>query len=151
MKTKYKIIAALLTLVVFGLGVAAGVLGERYLVHKKDRRAAVNRPHPPSPEEWAKELGLTEDQQTRIRELFKANEERMRAYRTESRARLGELRKRLWDETNAVLTPEQKAKNDAMIRRFEERRKQEAAKSGSDRTNPRDRRGDDPPPPDRER
>ncbi|MCK7471612.1 MAG: hypothetical protein MZU95_13215 [Desulfomicrobium escambiense] len=40
MKTKYKIIAALLTLVVFGLGVAAGVLGERYLVHKKDRRAA---------------------------------------------------------------------------------------------------------------
>jgi hypothetical protein len=38
-----------------------------------------------------------------------------------------------------------------MIRRFEERRKQEAAKSGPDRTNPRDRRGDDPPPPDRER
>jgi Spy/CpxP family protein refolding chaperone len=151
MKTKYKIIAALLMLVVFGLGVAAGVLGERYLVHKKDRRASVNRPHPPSPEEWAKELGLTEDQQTRIREIFKSNEERMRAYRTESRARLGELRKRLWDETNAVLTPEQKAKNDAMIRRFEERRKQEAAKSGPDRTNPRDRRGDDPPPPDRER
>lgn len=151
MKTKYKIIAALLTLVVFGLGIAAGVLGERYLVHKKDRRAAVNRPHPPSPEEWAKELGLTEDQQARIREIFKANEERMRAYRTESRARLGELRKQLWDATNAVLTPEQKAKNDAMIRRFEERRKQDAAKSGPDRNTTRDRRGDDPPPPDRER
>ncbi|MCK7471613.1 MAG: hypothetical protein MZU95_13220 [Desulfomicrobium escambiense] len=38
-----------------------------------------------------------------------------------------------------------------MIRRFEERRKQDAAKSGQDRTNTRDRRGDDPPPPDRER
>ena len=35
MKTKYKLIAALLMLVVFGLGVAAGVLGERYVVHKK--------------------------------------------------------------------------------------------------------------------
>jgi len=151
MKTKYKIIAALLMLVVFGLGVAAGVLGERYLVHKKDRRAAINRPHPPSPEDWARELGLTEDQKARIRDIFKQNEERMRAYRTESRARLGELRKQLWDETNAVLTPEQKAKNDEMIRRFEERRKQDAAKSGQDRTNTRDRRGDDPPPPDRER
>jgi len=151
MKTKYKIIAALLMLVVFGLGVAAGVLGERYLVHKKDRRAAINRPHPPSPEDWARELGLSEDQIARIRDIFKQNEERMRAYRTESRARLGELRKQLWDETNAVLTPEQKAKNDEMIRRFEERRKQDAAKSGQDRTNTRDRRGDDPPPPDRER
>jgi len=151
MKTKYKIIAALLMLVVFGLGVAAGVLGERYLVHKKDRRAAINRPHPPSPEDWGRELGLTEDQKARIRDIFKQNEERMRAYRTESRARLGELRKQLWDETNAVLTPEQKAKNDEMIRRFEERRKQDAAKSGQDRTNTRDRRGDDPPPPDRER
>ncbi|MBP7707107.1 MAG: hypothetical protein KA243_07655 [Candidatus Aminicenantes bacterium] len=151
MKTKYKIIAALLMLVVFGLGVAAGVLGERYLVHKKDRRAAINRPHPPSPEDWARELGLTEDQKARIRDIFKQNEERMRAYRTESRARLGELRKQLWDETNAVLTPEQKAKNDEMIRRFEERRKQDAAMSGQDRTNTRDRRGDDPPPPDRER
>lgn len=151
MKTKYKVIAALLMLVVFGLGVAAGYLGERYIVHKKDRRPTAGRPHPPSPEDWAKELGLTEDQKARMREIFKGNEERMKAYRTESRARLDELRKRLWAETNAVLTPEQKAKNDEMIRRFEERRKQDAAKGGSDRTNTRDRRGDDPPPPDRER
>jgi len=151
MKTKYKLIAALLMLVVFGLGVAAGVLGERYLVHKKDRRPTAGRPHAPSPEDWAKALGLTEDQKVQVREIFKRNEERMKAYRTESRARLDELRKMLWGETNAVLTPEQKAKNDEMIRRFEERRKQDAARGGSDRTNTRDRRGDDPPPPDRER
>lgn len=151
MKTKYKIIAALLVLVVFGLGVAAGVLGERYFVHK-NRHATAGRPHAPSPEDWAKALGLTEDQKVQMREIFKRNEERMKAYRTESRARLDELRKMLWGETNAVLTPEQKAKNDEMIRRFEERRKQDAARGGSDRTNTRDRRGDDPPPPpDRER
>ena len=38
MKTKYKILVALTLLVVFGLGVAAGILGERYVVHKKYRR-----------------------------------------------------------------------------------------------------------------
>jgi Spy/CpxP family protein refolding chaperone len=151
MKTKYKLIAALLMLVVFGLGVAAGILGERYVVHKKNPRATAGRSHPPSPESWAKELGLTQDQQDRIKEIFRKNEERMKAYRTETRAQLQELRKKLWDETNAVLTPEQKAKNDAMIRRFEERRKQESARNGSNRNDTRDRRDDDPPPPDRER
>jgi len=146
MKTKYKVIAALLMLVVFGLGVAAGVLGERYVVHKKDRRASVGRPHPPSPEAWAKELGLTEEQRAQMRQIFEKNEERMKAYRTESRARLGELRKMLWDETNAVLTPEQKKKNDEMIRRIEEWRKKESERNAN-----RGREGNDPPPPDRPR
>src|SRR5512136_1082895 len=116
MKTKYKVLVALTLLVVFGLGVAAGVLGERYAIHRAQRRAAAGRPHMPSPEDWAKQLGLTQEQQDKIHAIFQQNEERMKAYRTESRARLGELRKQLWDETNAVLTPEQKAKNDEMIR-----------------------------------
>ncbi len=146
MKTKYKVIAALLMLVVFGLGVAAGILGERYVVHKKDRRASAGRPHPPSLEAWAKELGLTEEQQAQMRQIFEKNEERMKAYRSESRARLGELRKMLWDETNAVLTPEQRKKNDEMIRRIEEWRKKESARNGN-----RGREGNDPPPPDRQR
>ncbi len=151
MKTKYRILVALTLLVVFGLGVAAGVLGERYVLQKRNRRTTAVRSHPPSPESWAKELGLTEEQQAAMRGIFEKNEERMKTYRGESRARLGELRKMLWDETNAVLTPEQKKKNDEMIRRFEERRKQESGRSGSDRNNTRDRRGDDPPSPDRER
>jgi Spy/CpxP family protein refolding chaperone len=147
MKTKYKILVALTLLVVFGLGVAAGVLGQRYAVHKKEQRAAAGRPHPPTPEDWAKELGLTQDQKDRMDVIFKQNEERMKAYRTENRARLSELRKQLWDETNAVLTPEQKKKNDEMIRRFEEWRKKESERNPS-----RDRRHQDtPPPPDRER
>lgn len=146
MKTKYKILVALTLLVVFGLGVAAGVLGERFVVHKKDRRATAGRSHPPSPEDWAKELGLTEDQQIQIREIFKTNEERMKAYRTESRARLNEMRKKLWDETSAVLTPEQKKKNEEMFRRVEEQRKKESERNPS-----HDRRDQDPPPPDRKR
>ncbi len=146
MKTKYKLLVALTLLVVFGLGVAAGVLGERYAAHKKDRRTAAARPRLPSPDSWAKELGLTQEQRDRIHAIFESNEERMKAHRTESRARLGELRKTLKDEIDAVLTPEQKVKNDEMIRRFEEQRKKE-----SDRSQQRDRREDDPPPPDRGR
>jgi Spy/CpxP family protein refolding chaperone len=146
MKTKYKILVALTLLVVFGLGVAAGVLGERYIVHKKDRRTSAGRPHPPSPEDWAKELGLTEGQKAQIREIFKKNEERMRAYRSESRARLTELRKMLWDETNAVLTPGQRKQNEEMFRRMEEQRRKEAERNPS-----RDRREGDLPPAGRER
>ena len=146
MKTKYKILVALTLLVVFGLGVAAGVLGERYIVHKSERRAAAGRPHMPSPESWAKELGLTQDQQDKIHEIFKRNEERMKTYRAESRTRLGELRKMLKDEIDAVLTPEQKKKNDEMIRRFEEWRKKESERNPS-----RERREQDPPPPARAR
>ena len=151
MKTKYKILVALTLLAVFGLGVAAGILGERYVVHKKDRRTSAGRPHPPSPESWAKELGLSEDQQAQMQEIFKKNEERMKAYRTESRARLDDLRKMLWDETNAVLTPEQKKKNDEMIRRFDERRRNESARTDPNRNTTRDRREQDPRLPDRER
>lgn len=151
MKTKYKILVALTLLVVFGLGVAAGYLCERYAVHKKDKRFAASRQHAPSPEDWFNELGLTQEQRDQIHQIFERNEERMKVYRSEGRARLAEIRKTLRDEINAVLTPEQKKKNDEMIRRFEERRKQESGRPGSDRTNTRDRRGDDPPPPPRER
>jgi len=146
MKTKYKILIALTLVVVFGLGVAAGVLGERNVVHRTARHAA-QRNHPPSPEAWFQELGLTQAQQDQIREIFKKNEERMKAYRAESHARLAEVRKALKAEIDVVLTPEQKQKNDEMIRRFEERRKKEAERNPS-----RERRdGESSPPPNRER
>lgn len=146
MKTKYKVLVALTLFVVFGLGVAAGVLGQRYAAHRAKSRAAAARPHPPSIESWAKDLGLTQEQQDKVREIFKQNEERMKAFRTDNRSRLGELRKRLSGEIDAVLTPEQKKKNDEMIRRFDEWRKKQAERNPS-----RDRREQDPPPPDRER
>jgi Spy/CpxP family protein refolding chaperone len=70
----------------------------------------------------------------------------MKAFRTENRARLAELRKMLSEEINAVLTPEQRVKNDEMIRRFEEWRKKEAERNPS-----RERREPDAPAPDRVR
>jgi Spy/CpxP family protein refolding chaperone len=146
MKTKHKILIALSLLVVFGLGVTAGVLGERYYTHKNNRRPSGERSHAPSLESWAKELGLTEEQQATIREIFKKNEERMKAYRTETREKLGEIRHLLKNEIDAVLTPEQKKKNEEMIRRFEERRKNDPERNAQrDRGEPGQR------PPDRDR
>ena len=52
----------------------------------------------------------------------------------------------MFGEIDAVLTPEQKKKNDEMIRRFEEWRKKEAERNPS-----HDRREQDPPPPARDR
>ena len=151
MKTKHKILAALLILVVFGLGVAAGVLGERYSVRKKYRRPAVERTHVPSLDAWSKELQLTPDQQAKIREIFKKNEERMKQYRTEGLAKLGEIRKILKDELDAVFTPEQKKKMEEMIRQHEERWRNESNRYSPNRNDPRERRKQDEPPPDRER
>ncbi len=149
MKTKYKILVALTLLVVFGLGVAAGVLGERYVVHKKHRRFASDRPHVPSLDAWARELGLSPDQQERIREIFKKNEERMKAYRTDGLAKLREIRKMLKGELDAVFTPEQEKKMEEMIRRHEERRKNDPDRSDRGRDKPDDRPEQDTAPPGR--
>jgi len=151
MKTKHKILAALLILVVFGLGAAAGVLGERYSVRRKYRRPAVERTHVPSLDAWSKELQLTPDQQAKIREIFKKNEERMKQYRTEGLAKLGEIRKMLKDELDAVFTPEQKKKMEEMIRQHEERWKNESNRKSPNRNDTRERREPNRQPPDRER
>ena len=151
MKTKYKILVALTLLVVFGLGVAAGVLGERYVVHKRYSRVSSDRTHAPSLDAWAKELQLTPEQQEKIREIFKKNEERMKTYWSEGTAKLREIRKTLKGEIDAVLTPEQQKKMEEMIRAHEERQRQSSGRSGSDRNNARGRRTPDGPPPDRQR
>ncbi len=151
MKTKYKILIALTLLVVFGLGAAAGVLGERYFVHKNYRRPQPERQHAPTLDSWARELGLTPDQQEKIRAIFKKNEERMKQYRTEGLEKLGQIRKMLKDEMDAVYTPEQKKKMEEIIRQHEERRKNEPNRYSANRNDPRDRREQPKRSPDRER
>ena len=151
MKTKYKILIALTLLVVFGLGVAAGVLGERYFVHKKYRRPAPERQYHPTLDSWARELQLTPEQQEKIREIFKKNEERMKTYRTEGLEKLGQIRKMLKDEMDAVFTPEQKKKMEEIIRRHEVGRRNDPNRYNSNRNDSRESREQDKRPPARER
>ncbi len=129
-------------ILVFAAGIAAGVFGHNW---REAARRDANKP--PSMETWAKELGLSADQQAKLREVFKANDTRIRGdarlkeLRAERFKRFGELRKQLQAEIDAVLTPEQKAKNDAMIKRHEEERRTSAARRDPPPAPGRDDRG----------
>jgi Spy/CpxP family protein refolding chaperone len=119
-KVKFWIVFSLIA--VFIIGGTAGYFGERYLVHKRheprpgerDRRG----PHFPTVEILAKELSLSQAQQDQIREIFKRNEDRLKTFGEEFHKRLGEMRSQLKNEIDAVLTPEQKTKLEAMINQF---------------------------------
>jgi Spy/CpxP family protein refolding chaperone len=138
---KYKLWVALTLIVVFGLGAAAGVFGERYLMHKRPRGPVHERTPFPLLEPVAKALALTAEQQDKLREIFKRSDERMKELDGEIHVRLREVRAQLKSEVDSVLTPEQRAKLEDMIQK--ERAKRQPARSGSeasrnDRNNPRE-------------
>lgn len=127
-KLKFWIVVSLVT--VFAIGVAVGYFGERYVVHKRhelrgDKRGDGRPAHFPTVETLAKDLGLSPEQQDRIREIFRSNEGRLEAFSEEFHKRLGELRGRLMAEVMDVLTPEQRARLEARISEFKEKRRKE--------------------------
>lgn len=138
---KYKIWVVLTLLVVFALGGAAGIFCERYYMHRRPERSGQARTHPPSMEAWAKELGLSAEQQAQIRDLFKKNEQRMEELRTQFHNRLTEIRGLLKNEIDGVLSPEQKQKLEAMIQKHLEESRRQSDRGGrtSDRNDPRPR------------
>ena len=128
-KSRLWIILSLILL--FAAGMVAGIFADKWFLNKKGdaRRNPGNRP--PTLEFWTKELGLTVEQQTKIREIFKQNEgrlqsdERLKSLRGDLDKRYGEIRAQLKAEIDAVLTPEQKQKLEAMIQKHDEERRQE--------------------------
>lgn len=114
---KYRLWVALTLVAVFALGAAAGVFGERYLMHKRFRRPS--QPHTPFLllEPVAKALALTAEQQDKLREIFKRSDERMKVLDTEIHARLREIRAQLKSEVDGVLTPEQRTKLEELIQK----------------------------------
>jgi len=137
----------ILTLVlVFAAGIVGGVLGERWWFAKKpqDRRPA-NAQRYPSRDKWTKDLGLTAEQQEKIREIFKKNDERMRndetikELRAASNKRFAEIREQLRKEIDAVLTPEQRAENEAMLKKAQEERRLEKEKRDKQNESQRNR------------
>lgn len=125
-KSKWWIALALI--LVFAAGFTLGVFGGRWLLARLS-------PGPPSQERWAKELGLTADQQAKIREIFKQNEDRIKELRNDYYKHIGEMRDAIRKDIDAVLTPEQRQKLEAMIQKMEQRRKENS---------PRDKRGESP-------
>jgi len=117
MLKKYKLWVVLTLLAVFGLGAAAGILGERYIMHRRDRRPSQPRTPYVLLDPVVKTLGLTAEQQASIRDIFKRSDERMKVLDAEIHARLREMRAELKSEVDAILTPEQRAKLEDMIQK----------------------------------
>jgi len=122
MNTKYKLWIVLSLVAVFAIGLATGYFSERYLVHKRHEMKGGpdgrRPPHFPTVESLARDLNLTRDQQDRIREIFRKNEARLKGFGDEFHKRLDEIRGQLKSEVDAVLTPEQIRKLEAMISEY---------------------------------
>ena len=127
MKNNYKFWIVLSLIVVFTAGVAGGILFDNYFLDKRpkkreERRSSVRFP---TMETMADELGLTKDQEEKIREIFRNNEERLKQYRSQIHQEYSSLRAQLKKEIEDVLTEEQKTKFQAMIDKYlSERKKQ---------------------------
>lgn len=116
-------------LLAFAAGAAAGIFAERLLFTPRWHRGQGERG--PSPEKWEKELAITEDQKARIHEIFKNNDIRVNELRSDFWKKVGEIQAEIRKEIDAVLTPEQRAKQDAMMEKYREARKKENDKRSS--------------------
>jgi hypothetical protein len=133
--TKFWIVFSLI--IVFAVGVVGGIFLERFVLDKKPERYTRGRRHVrfPSLENMAQELDLSAEQQEKIREIFKKNEERFKGLRHQIRESLSTMRTQLKDEIKTVLNEEQNRKFEIMIEKYLSQRKkeQEKRKKYSDR------------------
>lgn len=124
-QTRLRILLSLV--LAFAAGAAAGIFADRFLLDHRGH----HRPGP-SPEQWARDLGLTEDQQTRIHEIFKKNDGRVDELRSDFYKHVEEIRSGIRTEIDAVLTPGQKVKQDALMEKFRKTRKPDAGPRPAD-------------------
>lgn len=127
MKNNYKFWIVISLIVVFSAGVAGGILFDNYFLDKRpkkreERRSSVRFP---TMETMAEELSLTKDQEEKIREIFRNNEERLKQYRSQIHQEYSSLRAQLKKEIEDVLTEEQKAKFQAMIDKYLSQRRRQ--------------------------
>lgn len=114
-------------LLAFAAGAAAGIFTDRFLLSPRGH----HRPGP-SPDQWEKDLGLSEGQKARIHEIFKNNDGRVNELRSDFFKHVGEIRSEIRKEIDAVLTPEQKVKQDALMEKFHKTRSKDAGPQPAD-------------------
>lgn len=126
--TKFWIVFSLI--IVFAVGVVGGIFLERFVLDKKTERHTRSRRHVrfPSLETMAQELDLSAEQQEKIREIFKTNEESFKRLRHQIRESLSSMRTQLKDEIKSVLNEEQNRKFEIMIEKYLSQRRNEQEK-----------------------
>lgn len=126
MKDKFRFWIVLSVLVGFAAGLLGGILSERYYFHsqRRARMASAKKgpERPPSVEQLAQELGLSPEQQDKIKKIFEGNDSRLKELRSEMHSRLSEIRMDIKNQIDAVITPEQKQKLESMIEKSIEKR-----------------------------
>ncbi|MFQ6083646.1 MAG: hypothetical protein ACE5WD_09825 [Candidatus Aminicenantia bacterium] len=128
MKNKNKLWVILSLIIVFSAGLIGGIFIERwYLLNKSfspsSSAARKMGRHFPSLEFMAKELKLTSEQEIKIREIFKNNEEKLRELKHHMYGSLFEIRSKLQGEIGKILTLEQKKKFENMIYKYRHKRR----------------------------
>jgi uncharacterized protein YneF (UPF0154 family) len=142
MKNKYRLWIALSLLLAFAAGVLGGVFAERILWHPRQHTRVLRGPsRPPDLEEMARDLGLSAGQKESIRQIFESNDGKFKELYTDMHKRLAEIRSEIKKQVDAVLTPEQKQKMEAIISKHGERRKKESERKdrNSERNSPPDK------------
>ena len=104
--------------IIFVLGFVAGILALNVY-----RGLARNDGHPGNRVEMlAERLQLTEEQKTKVQEIFNDTREQVRAVRRESEPKMDEIRRQADGRLQTVLTPEQWQKFQTVREEFRPRR-----------------------------
>jgi len=122
---KYWLIFSLI--VVFLVGMIAGVILDNNVLDKKQKPRAKrnNTARFPTLCSMAEEISLSEAQQEQVRDIFRKNDEKLKAFRGQIHKQFLTIRSGLIDEINKILDDEQKLKFEAMIERYISQRKKE--------------------------
>ncbi len=135
MKNHYKLWTIISLIIVFSAGLIGGVLLDKHIFNKKHKsqyertdRKKTSSTRFPTLDIMAKELGLSAEQKEKIQEIFKNNEERFKTLRKDMNERLMDIRIQLNNEIKSVLTEDQQAKYEAMIKKYHSQRKREIDK-----------------------
>jgi Spy/CpxP family protein refolding chaperone len=143
MNNRFRLWIVLSLVGAFAAGVLGGIFVERNFIHPRQHARAQRGPgHPPDLDEMARNLGLSAEQKEGVRQIFEKNDIKFKELYTEMHQRLSDLRSDIKNQIDAILTPEQKQKMEAIIAKHGEQRKQESEQK--DKENERDNSPDKP-------
>jgi len=129
MKNMHKFWIVFSIIILFAAGTVTGVLLEKYLFEKKQKKGIL---YTPTLEKMAEDLSLTEIQTSKIRDIFQKNDIRFKAFAQQIRKKLATIRAQLKEEVKAVLDEEQGKKFDSMIEEHVAKMKKEHEKRRKD-------------------
>jgi Spy/CpxP family protein refolding chaperone len=144
MKNNYKFWVIFSLIVVFLAGAGGGILLDEYVLDKRSKKSTrTSSVRFPSVKMMAQELSLTEEQQKQIKDIFNANDKKLKELRNQLNKQFYQIRKELLVGIKNILDDDQKKKFDAMVEDYiSGRRKESQGRSKHSRKSRRSDKGD---------